>query len=106
MSKRYHYLPLSKVAVGMVLADDLLDKLGHVLLPAGTTLSEHMLRSIAQHDIRQLSVEADGPSQAEQDEEKQRQLVRLEQLFRQPPYDEPTATLLAYLRTYRLGAYK
>lgn len=102
MSKSYHYLPLSKVAAGMVLADDLLDKQGHVLLPAGTALSASMLTSIAHHNIHQLSVEADALSETEQESERVMKLARLDRLFRNtPPDDATTNALLAYVTKYR-----
>lgn len=106
MSKRYHYLPLAKVAAGMVLADDLLDKQGHVLLPAGTALTAGMLNSIAHHDIHQLSVEADALSAAEQEHERRSKLLRLDRLFRQAPYQEPTSILQAYIIKYRQDDHK
>ncbi len=105
MNKRHHYLLLHKVAAGMVLADNLLDKLGHVLLPAGISLTETMLKSIAQHQITQLSIAIDDSIEAEHDiaNERQLKLDRLAILFRQAPYDRPTSTLLTYMQKYRSG---
>ncbi|MDE2428404.1 MAG: hypothetical protein KGM99_06725 [Burkholderiales bacterium] len=106
MTKRYHYLPLAKINAGMVLADDLLDKLGHVLLPAGTVLTASMLRSVEQHDIHLLSVEMNALSETESSDEKLAQLKRLGTLFRQPPYEEPTCLLKDYVYEYRQGEPK
>ena len=106
MSKRYHYLPLSKVSAGMVLADNLLDKVGQVLLPAGVTLTDAMLRSIAHHEIHQLSVEAAPISEQEEMELRQKQLLRVEKLFRHAPATEPASLLKAYILDYRQGEIK
>lgn len=103
MNKQHHYLPLHKVTAGMVLADNLLDKQGHVLLPSGTALTAAMISSIAHHDIHQLSILSDQTSESEHDNagERQRKLDRLAILFRQTPYETPTSTLLAYIQKYR-----
>ncbi|MES2071839.1 MAG: hypothetical protein V4488_15900 [Pseudomonadota bacterium] len=101
MTNRHRYLPLSKVSPGMTLADDLLDKQGHVLLPAGATLTAGMLKSIAQHAIPQLSIAQEGLSEQEQTVDYQEKLERLDVLFRQGPYEAPTSTLQEYLHNYR-----
>jgi hypothetical protein len=89
----------------MVLADDLMDKLGHVLLPAGTALTEGMLKSLGHHDIHQLSILIDEVPGDEQERtlEHQKKIERLEHLFRKKPDDTPTSNLYAYLQKYRAG---
>jgi hypothetical protein len=101
MTNRHRYLPLSKVSPGMTLADDLLDKQGHVLLPAGATLTAGMLKSLAQHAVQQLSIAQEGMSEQEQTVDYQKKLDRLEILFRQGPYQAPTSTLQEYVHNYR-----
>jgi len=101
MTNRHRYLPLSKVSAGMTLADDLLDKQGHVLLPAGVTLTTGMLKSLALHAVQQLSIALEGMSEQEQTVDYQKKLARLDTLFRQGPYDAPTSTLQDYVRNYR-----
>ncbi len=105
MNNRHHYLSLSKINAGMVLADDLMDKLGHVLLPAGTSLTAGMLKSLAHHDIHQLSILLDETPGEEQDRvlEQQKKIARLETLFRKTPYEFPTSTLQTYIQKYRAG---
>jgi hypothetical protein len=105
MSARHQYMSLHEISAGMVLADNLLDKLGHILLPAGVCLSESMLKSIQNHQIHQLSILIDDPSGEVQNdaEEGQKKRDRLEYLFRQDPNDAPSNTLLIYLRQYRSG---
>ncbi len=103
MHKRFRYLPLSKVVAGTVLAEDLLDKVGHVLLPAGVTLTDRMLLSIAQHDIHQLSVEDVDISEQEEQENLQASLLRIEKLFRHTGDSAPANILKSYILHYRKG---
>ncbi|MCU6435736.1 hypothetical protein LPB67_18320 [Undibacterium sp. Jales W-56] len=104
MNQRHQYLPLSKISAGMVLADDLLDKQGHVLLPAGVILTAGMLTSVENHHIRQLSVFTDNEPDTDMDDLKQHQLERLDILFRHVDDQIPTSILLDYLRSYRSDA--
>lgn len=103
MSQRHQYLSIQNIRAGMVLADDLLDKLGHILLPAGVCLTEAMLKSLKHHQIQQLSVLLEDLPGQEQDQAlaSQQKRARLDKLFRHGPYDAPTATLLSYLQKYR-----
>ena len=101
MTKRHQYLALSKITAGMVLAADLLDKQGHVLLPAGVTLSDSMLVSIAQHHVQQLSVVADDLPEVDDTSIQKAKLERLDKLFRHTHGHEPTTTLFDYMRAYR-----
>ena len=105
MDTRHQYLSLRKITAGMVLADDLMDKLGHVLLPAGTALTDGMLKSLGHHDIHQLSILLDETPGEELDRslEHQQKIDRLKQLFRKNPNDLPTSTLQTYLQKYRQG---
>ncbi|MCH8622987.1 hypothetical protein [Undibacterium sp. TS12] len=106
MHKRYRYLPLSKVTVGTVLAEDLLDKVGHVLLPAGVTLTERMLQAIAQHDIHQLSIEDTEISAQEEEADLRNKLARIETIFRHAGETEPANLLKSYVLHYRQGVSK
>ncbi|MFZ6772680.1 hypothetical protein ACO0LB_08165 [Undibacterium sp. SXout7W] len=106
MSKHYRRLPLATATSGMVLAEDVLDKLGHVLLPAGTTLTDKMLHSLEQHDIHQLSINSEVTSEADQEQEHQVKIERLKVIFRHGPYDAPTSYLQNYIQQYRQGEIK
>lgn len=96
-------IPLSKAHAGMVLALDLCDAGGAVLLPAGTALSEASLASLGRRGIDAVSVvsEAPAPTSAEQQAERLRQCARLERLFRRSAAVEATGQLLGYLLHYR-----
>jgi hypothetical protein len=105
MNKKHRYVPLEQIIPGTLLADELLDKLGHVLLPAGTSLTPAILKAVANHNIHHLSITIDH-DQIEDEvhadgENKAHQLQRLEQLFRHAPYEKPTETLRTYIERYR-----
>ena len=105
MENRHQYLSIKNIKPGMILADDLMDKLGRILLPAGTLLTEKALKSIAQHHILQLSIFVNELPGEEHDPELERQkkIDRLKQLFRHGPYQSPTNLLEEYIVKYRAG---
>jgi hypothetical protein len=99
---------------GMVLARDLCDGAGAVLLPGGTTLSAAMLGALRRRGVAQLPVASAAQQQEQEHEqehqqaalqaERQRQCQRLDHLFRNSALQGATPLLLAYLRSYRNGA--
>ena len=105
MDNRHQYLSIKNIKPGMVLADDLMDKLGRILLPAGTLLTDKILLSITQHHILQLSILVSELPGEEQDQalERQKKIDRLQQLFRHGPFESPTNILEAYINKYRTG---
>lgn len=109
MSKKHLYVALAQVQAGAILAEDLLDKIGHVLLPAGTQLTASMLQAIGNHHIHQLSikdfdkVDSAAINQEEAQQKKTQQLERLNRLFRHESGDGPTKILRTYIEKYRQG---
>ncbi|MBR7800028.1 hypothetical protein [Undibacterium fentianense] len=107
MNPKHRYLPLAQISPGAILADDLLDKLGHVLLPSGTKLTESILRSIANHEIQQLYIFNEIPTTDsglnEEGSHAKAQLERIDFIFRHLPQDSPSATLKTYIQRYRTG---
>ena len=101
MSVHSHYLPLEQVTVGMVLAADLLDNQGHVLLPKGASVTESMLRSLAHHDIHQLCVLKEAMSAEDLAQQRARQVGRIQHLFRHAPGDGASQRLKQILLHYR-----
>lgn len=89
----------------MILSDDLIDKLGRILLPAGTELTEKTIKSIEHHNILQLFIEVSKLPGDELDPtlERQTKIDRIEQLFRHSPHDSPTNLLQEYIFKYRTG---
>jgi hypothetical protein len=96
---------LSEAHAGMVLAMDLCDAGGTVLLPAGTALSDASLASLGRRGIDEVSVVAEEPvmTDAQLEAERQRRCARLERLFRHSAGIEATDELLGYLMRYRKG---
>jgi hypothetical protein len=103
MSKKHHYVPVSKVTAGMILSENLLDKLGHVLLPAGSTLTDNTLKAMAHHNVHQLAIVQMDDAESDAPEIKQRKIDRLAHIFKHAPYGEPTDTLKTYIEKYRHG---
>lgn len=59
-------LPLSELAAGMLVAEPVTDAGGRVLLPAGATISDAILGSLARHEVVEVCVEmevAEDPAQ-------------------------------------------
>lgn len=105
MNKKHRYVPIEQIIPGTLLADELLDKVGHMLLPAGTSLTPAILKAVANHNIHHLSIMIDN-DQIEDDvhvDEKNQglHLERLHQIFRHAPYEGPTETLRTYIERYR-----
>lgn len=94
---------------GMVLAGDLRDAGGAILLPGGATLSQSTLKSLRRRGIERLAVSLpDAPEPeldpAAQQAERARRGARLRHLFRRVGEgDGASAALLARLMHYRKG---
>ena len=95
--------PLEEALAGMILAADLRDDSGGMLLPAGATLSESSLKSLRRRGVEVVSVVAEAApvdSAALQALREQR-LERLKVLFRRSAGVGATPALLAILESYR-----
>ena len=103
MSAQATLVALADAEAGMVLALDLKDAGGAVLLPAGTALSAASLKSLERRGVEQVSVVADEPAEtdAQKEAERLRKLGRLERLFRRSADSGATGKLLGYLQRYR-----
>ena len=82
MPNRPNQIPLSAATTGMTLSDPVLDTKGNVLLPQGTVLTTALVQSLARHQIDSIAITAEAPSQAEMDVQRDRQIARVERLFR------------------------
>lgn len=83
MKKTLSQLPLEEVLPGMVVAAPIIDAGGRVLLPAGSTLSEGVITSLARRDIASLTVEVEVPlDPAEAEARRARIKAQLDHLFR------------------------
>lgn len=108
MTATYRHLPLAEVQPGMTLSDELLDKQGQVLLPAGTVLTEKMLDRMPGHGIESLAVVDETPADpVQQAAQRSAQLERIAVLFRRhdPDNSEDWAAnaLRALVTDFRVG---
>lgn len=94
---------------GMLLAQPLSDASGAVLLAQGASLTDANLAALRRRGVERCSVvaedeaELDPAAQANAERERERQLARLQRLFRATPPGEPGAQLQALLQRYRQG---
>jgi hypothetical protein len=96
-------LPLDMVEVGMVLADEVCDARGVVLLPKGVSLSEAVLTGLERRGIETLPVLVISALSDDEAVERQ-QLVarRLDHLFRLAGDDRPVRELRQQIEIYML----
>ncbi len=106
------HIALDQAAPGMVLAADLLDSHGAVLLPRGAALTDATLASLRRRGVAHCTVEpaapagaadaaADAAARAARARQREQQLARLQHLFRHCAGHEANATLLQLLTDYR-----
>lgn len=110
MSASYQHLPLAQVQPGMVLASELLDSHGKVLLPEGTVLTAAMLAAMPRRGVDILPINREDLNTVERNAEeaaRQARIARLAVLFRHHDPDNDrdwsTATLYKFVGDYRLG---
>ena len=104
MSNPFDNIDIDSASGGMVLAADLHDSRGAVLLPAGATLSDATIVSLRRRGIEQLCVLAPLAASSPADDaaaaaERERQCERLQRLFRRSA--GASDALLGQLLQYR-----
>ena len=101
-------IDIDAASEGMILAQNLLDSGGKVLLPEGASLSASSLASLRRRGIEQLCIqvvaEASEADQAAVEAERARQCQRLQHLFRRSAGVGASGQLLEHLAAYRKGA--
>jgi hypothetical protein len=102
MIRKYKEVELDDAEAGMVLAAEVLDHQGSVLLPAGAPLSEQLLTSMRRRGIDSVRIVDDAVSSADLAAERDRVEQRIAQLFRRPDAGAAHALLRAELRAYRM----
>lgn len=96
-------VPLEEAAAGQLLAADLCDAGGTVLLPRGTALTESMLGALARRGVDSVAIvveQSNAEQEAEREALRQQRLARLDRLFRQHG-DAAASPLFASLQHYR-----
>lgn len=105
MSTSKQTLDLDQAGAGMVLAEDLTDAHGGVLLPAGASLTDANLASLRRRGIEACTVLVEEAAAAEDPAVRAAEQLRLQQrlarLFRASAGLEATPQLLQLLITYR-----
>ena len=105
MSAAYQHLPLAEVVPGMILANDLLDQQGQILLPKGAVLNAATIALLPSHGIDMLGI-ARGDGDAAPVIDSAALEARLAHLFRKHDVnseDDPaTGMLRLYITDYRL----
>jgi hypothetical protein len=102
-------IAIDQAGAGMVLADDLLDSQGAVLLPQGVTLTDATLAGLRRRGVGHCTIVGAAPGHddgadggaAARAALRERQLARLGHLFRHTADQEANATLLQLLTDYR-----
>jgi hypothetical protein len=101
MISKYKQLDLDDAEAGMVLAAEVLDHQGSVLLPAGAALTEALLTSMRRRGIDSVQVVDDAVSPQELEAERERVAARLAHLFRRPGPSAADAMLRKALCAHR-----
>jgi cytosine/adenosine deaminase-related metal-dependent hydrolase len=105
MASNYLQISLSEAIPGMLLADDILDHQGQVLLPHGSVLSETLIKSLHRHEIVAITIRGPQASPEQQADTAAKYARRIDILFRHIPPDSISVSneLRRYVRTFRLG---
>jgi hypothetical protein len=80
--KRYRSVPLDEVAEGAQLFEQVADRQGNVLLPAGAELTASLIRSLQRRGIETVIVVDDSVSQEALAQAREQASARLDTLFR------------------------
>jgi hypothetical protein len=104
MIRNYKEVDLDDAEAGMVLAAEVLDHQGSVLLPAGAPLSEQLLTSMRRRGIDSVRIVDGAVSDADLVAERERVAQRLAHLFRRPDAGAAHALLRDQLSAYRMEA--
>ncbi|CAN7456776.1 hypothetical protein LJR289_003009 [Pseudoduganella sp. LjRoot289] len=97
-------IAMDEARAGMMLAEDLTDGHGTVLLPSGAVLSDSMLASLRRRGVESCAIAAPDAGDGDGEDPAQasaRALERLQRLFRHSAETEATGQLLQLLATYR-----
>ena len=95
-------LPIDRVEPGAVLAQDLMDDHGIVLLPTDTVLTEAILRRLRKTGVIRLTIR-DAAPHASAGPGDERLAARIDYLFRGSGDSMPMRELRSLVTAYRLG---
>ena len=95
---------ISEVMSGAVLAENVCDAKGHILIPEGASVTESTLSRLAAHGIRSLVIreQADAPSPEAIEAQRKQIEQRISFIFRSVGNNPPARELERELLKYRL----
>lgn len=96
-------LPLEEITPGMVLADNLLDAQGQILLPKDATLTEQTIESLRKHGVSSLRIFMGELSDEEQAAQRAYMKARIARLFRNSDGQDANGLLHHCIQEFRLG---
>lgn len=96
-------LPLEEIMPGMVLADNLLDAQGQILLPKDATLTEQTIESLRKHGVSSLRIFMGELSDEEKAAQRAYLKARIARLFRNSDDQDANGLLHHYIQEFRLG---
>jgi hypothetical protein len=102
MISRYKHVPIDEATAGMVLADEVCDRHGNVLLAKGAQLSEPLLQALRRRGIESVRIEGEEISHEQLAAERERVAARLAHLFRKAHGGAANTLLREQLTGYRM----
>jgi hypothetical protein len=102
MISRYKQVGIDDASAGMVLADEVCDRQGNVLLAKGTQLSDSTLAALRRRGVEGVRVEDDGVSPEQLAAAREEVAVRVGHLFRAAHGGAADAFLREQITAYRM----
>lgn len=96
-------LSLDEAEAGMLIATDLKDGNGNILLPSGASLTDSSIKSLMRRGVTDISIVGDEAPAIDQVLEQERVKARLTKLFRKSHTGELDRLLMNYVSIYRIG---
>ena len=106
MIGRYKHIAIDDASAGMVLADEVCDRQGNVLLARGATLSEGLLAALRRRGVEGVRIEDDSVSDEQLATERERVEARLAHLFRKQHGGKADALLRQQITAWRMERFE
>lgn len=106
MIGRYKQIAIDDAGTGMVLAGEVRDGAGNVLLAEGATLTETLLAALRRRGVESIRIEDDSVSEEQLAEQRERLVARLAHLFRKPHGGAADVLLREQITAWRMEQLK
>jgi hypothetical protein len=106
MIGRYKQVAIDDAGAGMVLASEVRDGQGNVLLAEGATLTDALLSALRRRGVESVRIEGDAISEEQLEAERERVAARLAHLFRKPHGGAADALLRQQVTAWRMEQLK